>query len=334
MVLWYGGGMEKVVEDSIVVAGDEEGSRLDQFLCVHKLCDTAGHVFSRSAISRAITRGDLQVNHRAVKPHYIVRSGDIVTVAQQMRTVVTQLVSNSAIMYGVLFEDRDFIVINKPAGLVVHPAQCGDESNTLVHGLIARYPEMIGVGDDVTRPGIVHRLDRDTSGVMVVARTAEAFAALKARFKERAVRKTYSAVVHGIPKAPAAVIDFPIARSVRSDRWIALRTRRDPYKGTARAAHTAYRTVRHGGAVSLLKVAPTTGRTHQIRVHLQAIGHPIVGDVLYKIRGVQNVPIARQALHATTLRFTYRRQQWVFSAPLPEDIRGVVAMLVSDGAEA
>ncbi len=318
--------MVDVSDDIIVVGESDEGMRLDRFLCTRDIRDDNGDVLSRNAISRAIARGAVRVNDHVVKPHYAVRHGDGIAIARHVRIVTTNLTPCANIAFETLFENKDFIIVNKPAGLVVHPAQCGDKSNTLVHGLIAHYPEIVGIGDDVTRPGIVHRLDRDTSGVMIIARTAEAFATLKVRFKERAMHKTYYAIVHGIPKNTTDVIDFPIARSIRSDRWIALRTQRDPYKGIARTAHTAYRTVYCNGTMSLLRVMPTTGRTHQIRVHMQAIGYPIVGDPLYKIRGVQNSGIARQALHAAVLHFSYHGRQWAFSAPLPEDMNALMTI--------
>jgi 23S rRNA pseudouridine1911/1915/1917 synthase len=239
----------------------------------------------------------------------------------------------------IIFENDDFLVVNKPAGLVVHAARVSarrreDEARapepTLVDWLIKKHPEIKTVGDDpVLRPGIVHRLDKATSGVMIVAKTQASFERLKKLFQEHRMKKTYYALVHGVPKNKKGTIDAPIGikngslkRSVHSSKM-------------AKPAVTEYSVVktiaRSGGGdsagdkeqYSLLKVSPLTGRTHQIRVHLASIGHPIVGDALYgkKLpRGADAAPAPRLMLHAAALIFSDDAgNSFEFGVPLPSD---------------
>lgn len=247
----------------------------------------------------------------------------------------------------VIFENADLIVVDKPAGLMVHAARVSARRHadaeraaepTLVDWLLPRYPEIKGVGDDPSlRPGIVHRLDKATSGVMVVARTQAAFEWLKRSFQEHRIRKTYLAVVEGVPKNKSGMIDAPIGiksgslkRSVRSPKM-------------AKLAVTEYSIVREmpagkdgGPAHALLRVTPKTGRTHQIRVHLASIGHPIVGDPLYgkKVRRVGTRhgtgPAARLMLHAAALAFEGPDGgRFEFEAPVPPDFSAQLSTGVS-----
>lgn len=220
-------------------------------------------------------------------------------------------------MIRIIHTEPDFIVLAKPAGLAVHGG-AGVRGKTLVDWLIARYPEIKTVGDDPkTRPGIVHRLDKDTSGVMVVARNQEAFEALKRLFKNRLIEKTYLALVVGAPKKRSGSIDAPIGRSV------ARPTTRSagPRARGARAAVTEYRTLERLGAYSLLAVKPKTGRMHQIRVHLASLGTPVAGDNTYGGARAALPGLTRQFLHAWRLDFSYPPgRHWQFETALPEDL--------------
>ncbi len=240
----------------------------------------------------------------------------------------------------VIFEDKDLVAVDKPAGLMVHAVRVNDDRHpsrarrrgdeerrkepTLTAWLVSRYPEMKAVGDDpVMRPGIVHRLDKATSGVMVAARTQAAFERLKRLFQEHRMRKTYLALVHGVPKNKKGTIDAPIGITAGSLR----RSVHSPKM--AKSAVTEYEVVESSddGQYALLRVRPKTGRTHQIRVHLASIGHPIVGDPLYGGRRARRgadghaVP-SRLMLHAASLEFTGADGgRYEFEAPLPPEFQ-------------
>lgn len=239
-------------------------------------------------------------------------------------------------MTRVIHVERDFIVLDKPAGLSVHPARAtevvqsggrgaGVRGNTLTDWLSKKYPEVRRVGDDpAERPGIVHRLDKDTSGVMVVARNQKTFEGLKQLFKERRVEKTYLALAVGAPKKKSGVIAAPIGRLAAhpTKRGVGAHAR------GARQAMTAYRVLERVGGYSLLAVKPQTGRTHQIRVHLKAIGCPVAGDKLYGGARAPLPGLGRQFLHAWRLEFSYPEgRRWQFEAALPEDLNAVLKRL-------
>ena len=217
----------------------------------------------------------------------------------------------------ILYEDTDILVVNKPAGLVVHPAP-GHQTGTLVHAILHHCPDLPGIGEE-RRPGIVHRLDKETSGVMVVAKTDTAMASLATQFKGRRVKKTYIALVHGEVKQPEGTIEANIGRHERDRKRMAVCT----HKG--REAVTIYRVMKLLNGSTLLQLQPQTGRTHQIRVHLSAIGHPVVGDKLYggrrERKAAGSVTPERHLLHAWKLGlFHPRTNEWMeFEASLPLD---------------
>lgn len=225
----------------------------------------------------------------------------------------------------IIYENADVLVINKPAGLVVHPDGKTQEY-TLADWLVEHYPEVKGVGEDVLRPGIVHRLDRETSGVMIAARTQEAFEYLKEQFKERKVHKIYHAFVYGTPKQDFGVIDKQIGKN-KSDfrRWSA----QPGARGTLRDAITHWKVLASGQgeslAISLLELRPETGRTHQLRVHLKAIHHPIVCDKLYARGHECALGFERLALHARELALVLpSKEEQIFVAEYPEDFENAL----------
>jgi 23S rRNA pseudouridine1911/1915/1917 synthase len=306
-----------VADIDLIVAPEHDGVRLDKFLAD----EIAGH--SRSQIQRLIEDGHVKLPRvTKVKSNTVVRDGDVVSV--EVPAPVETTVAAEALPLEILYQDSDVIVVDKPAGMVVHPG-AGNESGTLVNALLHHVTDLSGIGGEL-RPGIVHRLDKGTSGVMVVAKNDAAHQELARQFHDREVEKQYIALVWGLVQQRKR-IDLPIGRDPVHREKISTRARR------ARSAVTRVTWARHIPGASLLRVAIATGRTHQIRVHLSAIGHPIVGDALYG--GVRRrVPhdlravlrLARPFLHAERLAFTQPRtgEPLVFTAPLPGDLRRVL----------
>ena len=228
------------------------------------------------------------------------------------------------VVFGTVFEDPDLIVVDKPAGLVVHPG-AGHDSRTLVHGLLARYPDIAGVGDP-HRPGIVHRLDRGTSGLLVVARTERAHQLLVEQMRAHQPERVYCALVGGHPEAPSGLIDAPIGRSSRNPQRMTLTERGRP----ARTRYTVERRYAQPARVALLECQLETGRTHQIRVHLRAIGHPVIGDPTYGPGRADDIfGLSRPFLHARSLSFSHPVSGRTVRAesPLPDDLAAVLASL-------
>ena|SRR3989344_3617321 len=221
----------------------------------------------------------------------------------------------------ILYEDKEILVVNKPAGLLVHPAGKSKEK-TLVDFLLKKYPEIKNVGDPsaggLTRPGIVHRLDKETSGVLIVAKTQRAFDFLKKQFQDRSIKKKYLALVWGKIKRERGMIDSPIGRSRNDARRRLSGHRAD---GKLREALTEYKVLKRGEKMTLLEVYPRTGRTHQIRVHLAGIGHPVVGDKLY---APQRKDFSRLALHAVSIKLkNLTGKEIKIEAPIPSDLKKV-----------
>jgi 23S rRNA pseudouridine1911/1915/1917 synthase len=226
-----------------------------------------------------------------------------------------------AIPLDIVFENGDVLVVNKPAGMVVHPS-AGHSTGTLVHAALAHSPEMEGVGGE-QRPGVVHRLDKDTSGLILLAKNDRAHRWLQDQFRQRKVQKTYLALVDGAPPTPTGRIEAPIGRDVRERRKMAVVT---PRKG--RQAVSEYKTLEAFTAHTLLEIHPITGRTHQIRLHLAFLGCPVAGDTVYGKRH-SSIPIERHFLHATRLRLRLQgeTEPRTFEAPLPNELVQVLEML-------
>jgi 23S rRNA pseudouridine1911/1915/1917 synthase len=216
----------------------------------------------------------------------------------------------------IIYEDENILAINKPAGLIVH-----GESPSVVDWLIKRYPEIKNIGEESTRPGIVHRLDRDTSGVLIIAKNQKTFEYLKDQFKSRKIKKTYLVLVEGDIKRERGVIDLPIGRS---KKWSIKKLASKNARGKIREAVTEYKVLKKFSKYTLVEVYPKTGRTHQIRVHFKAISHPVVGDRLYG----GNNPLGRQFLHAGSLELTLLTGERIkIEADLPEDLKNFLDML-------
>jgi len=302
-------------ESLFTVEPDESGTRLDVYL-VARL-----HGPSRSIIRRWILEGHVTVDGKTRKPGYSVSAGETIRVIPQASPPLELL--PEAIPLEILFEDRDLIVINKPAGLVVHPG-AGNRTGTLANALLYYFKEVSK--QDSIRPGIVHRLDKDTSGVMVIAKTESVHEALAKQFKERRVSKEYLALLIGHISPRKGVIDAPIGRHPRSRIRFSTRTRKP------RQAVTRYVVTRYLQEFSYVTVFPETGRTHQIRVHFQHVGHPIVGDETYGRKAHQRIQdlevrrmvaqLDRHFLHASALAFEHpvTGEKCEFRSPLPAEL--------------
>jgi len=308
------------------VPAELAGKRLDQALAI--LFDD----YSRTLLTAWIREGRVRLNDRPCKPRETVSAGDVVAVEAHL--AASDETVPEALDFGVVLEERECIVVDKPAGLVVHPG-AGNRSHTLVNGLLHRWPELAAL----PRAGLIHRLDKDTSGLLVVARTPRAFQTLTALLAAREIHRSYQAVVHGIVVA-GGTVEAAIARDRQQ------RTRMRVIEG-GREAVTHYRVLRKFRAHTLLDVQLETGRTHQIRVHMQYIGSPIVGDPDYGTR--RRLPagatpaltaalnsLQRQALHACRLEFPQPGGRKLLTAhsPLPPDLAALVDALAADQAAA
>jgi 23S rRNA pseudouridine1911/1915/1917 synthase len=298
--------------DERLLLGDDSGLRLDKYLA--QSCPE----LSRSQIQRLIAAGAVTVNGERVKARYTVRPDDLIVV--ELPPPEAPEILPEALPLEVIYEDDDLLVINKPSGLVVHPA-AGHRSGTLVNALLARCPEMRAAGEP--RAGIVHRLDKDTSGLIVAAKTEAARLALQEQFKRRQVHKVYLALLEGRPPQPRGVIDAPLGRDPRHRQRMAV-------VHDGRPARTVYRVLESFADHTLVQVEPETGRTHQIRVHFAWLGCPVAGDAVYgRRRGRGKELLGRQFLHAWKLRFRLPSSGEEIEpvAPLPPELEAVLAEL-------
>ena len=311
----------------LVVDSDHARVRLDAFVADHlAYC-------SRSFAAELIRSGTVRVDGRVRKPSYKVRA--LQEVSGSLPPPVETDLTPEPIPLDILYEDASLLVINKPPGLVVHPA-AGHATGTLVHALLYHCPDLEGIGGE-KRPGIVHRLDKDTSGVMVVAKNAAAHQSLAGQFKQRKIEKLYWALVEGRPDGNHGRIEMPIGRHPVD------RKKMSTQAAAGRTALTLWKVQERFPAATLLAVDLKTGRTHQVRVHCRAMGHAVVGDAVYgrrrhkqpsgtspdaaALRLLQSAP--RQMLHARSLTFTHPQnaERLSFVAPLPEDMERLLERL-------
>ncbi len=308
----------------IVVSAVDAGRRLDHFLSGLSLFG------SRSHIKGLIKAGGVTVNGRRVKAGYRLHAHEVVEVLPPAERPPFPQPQN--IPLDILYEDAHLAVINKPAGMVVHPG-AGRWEGTVVNALLGHW-QGLQLGGDPLRPGIVHRLDKETSGVLVVAKDPQTLEALAGQFQRREVSKAYLAVVAGCPELKTGKIHLPIGRHSRDRKKMSVRSLR------GKEALSCYRVLEDYEGASLVRLFPKTGRTHQLRVHLATMGHPIVGDKVYgstkALRGgvhpekqklLQTFP--RQALHAESIRFLHPQKGTVLEvhAPLPDDFAALLAAL-------
>ncbi len=323
------------------------GRRLDKYLS-----GRLGKGFSRTSLQNYIREGNVTVNSRTVKPSYIIRTSD--SIDMMLPPVRPHEIPAEPIPLDVVYEDDDLLAINKQANLIVHPAR-GNWTGTLVNGLAyyfkLRWRDIseLPTSGEAFRPGIVHRLDRDTTGIMLVAKSELALWRLGKQFEHRQVHKTYTAIVHGLVRLDEDVIDMPIGRHPKiREKYAVHRLTGQPYPATTKPAVTRYKVLRRlervglsNAGFTLVELYPQTGRTHQLRVHMSYLGHPIIGDKMYgggplyrsQLMGHPEVAegplITRQALHAHTIEFRHPRTQerMHLEAPWPADFTETLAEL-------
>jgi 23S rRNA pseudouridine1911/1915/1917 synthase len=299
------------------IVAEQPGGRLDHILCAYV------EDLSRSRLQKLIRQGRVQVNGKIVrKPSHRLEGDEIIEIYIPPQKP-TEL-EPEPIQLDILFENDDLIVINKPAGMVVHPS-AGHESGTLVHAVLAHSPDIYGIGGE-QRPGVVHRLDKDTSGIILMAKNDTAYQELQRQFTKRTVTKTYLALVDGKPKTQSGRIETSIGRDPAHRKKMAVVP-----VNRGRAAVSQYGTLENFSDHTLLEVQPITGRTHQIRLHLAFIGCPVVGDRVYGRKKV-SLDIKRQFLHASKIAITLpgELEPTIFQAPLPDELVDVLATLRRD----
>jgi len=297
-----------------VTQGQDAGQRIDLFLASHP--QSPG--WSRATVQRLIKNGLVHLNGQQVKTRTALRPGDRVVARVPAPHPILPL--PEAIPLDIAYEDSHLVVLNKPPGLVVHPA-AGHSSGTLVNALLHHCRDLAGIGGAL-RPGIVHRLDKDTSGLMVAAKTDASHQGLQKAMKARKIKRTYLAIARGTFSKTEGRIEGPIGRNPRHRKKMAVTP-------SGRPAATLYRVIEQFQGYSLVELRLETGRTHQIRVHLAHVGRPIVGDTRYASPKKTDPPIGRQALHACRLSFFHpiTGRNLSLEAPLPEDMQKILEFL-------
>ena len=293
--------MDQIIE--LTVAPEDDGMRIDAYLCAHT-------EFSRSRISALMLEGAVSVDGEVqAKPAFKVTAGQRIALAVPQTRPVDVLPQN--IPLDILYQDADVVIVNKPCGMVVHPA-AGNEDGTLVNALLYHVHDLSGIGGEM-RPGIVHRLDKDTSGLILIAKNDRAHAALSEQFKARTMEKHYRAVAFGNFPEDAGLIDAPIARHPVDRKKMAIVSDGKP-------SQTEWKVMERLKGATYLDVHLLTGRTHQIRVHMHSIGHPLLGDRIYAPNIRTSVHIPRLMLHAYSLAFTHPTtgERMTLCAPLHE----------------
>ncbi|MFA6526633.1 MAG: RluA family pseudouridine synthase [Candidatus Buchananbacteria bacterium] len=307
------------------------GERLDQYL-VKSLPD-----LSRTKIQKMIEAGQVFINDKKPAKHQFLKTNDRIEIRNKKLEIEgleikTKKKARAGVMKGdfslwklikIINDTPDYLVIEKPAGLLVHPTDRG-ETNTLIDWVVSQYPELKNIGEDPRRAAIVHRLDKEVSGLMVIPKTQVAFEYFKKLFKLRQIEKRYAALVYGEVKSDAGEVNFPIGRSKDSEGLFAA----TPVEsGIGKPAKTKFWVKTRYKNFTLLEVEIMTGRTHQIRVHMKALGHPIVGDELYKIRGLRKkMDASRIFLHAASLSFTdLKGKEKKYEAKLPNELKEILS---------
>ncbi len=289
------------------VAEEDTGKRLDKYLVENLPGD-----FSRSFIQRLVLEKNVLLNGSPVKSHHKISAGESVEV--KVPKAVPCVINAEDRRIAIVYEDEHLLVVNKAAGMVVHPAP-GNHGGTLVNALLGHCKNLSGIGG-VMKPGIVHRLDKGTSGLMVVAKTDEAHKGLARQFKAKAVKKIYIALVKGVVQLDNGVIELPIGRDSCDRKRMAVNFVH------SKEASTSYKVLERFKDSTLLELSLGTGRTHQIRVHLSYIDHPLIGDDKYGTKGA----FGRPALHAKTIGFIHpaTKKYMEFTSDLPDDLRGLI----------
>jgi 23S rRNA pseudouridine1911/1915/1917 synthase len=313
--------MNRLVEPGsafhFTVQKEDSGKRIDLFL------SQQFPLYSRSFLQNCIAKGAVTLNQQLVhKGGSQVKEGDQVHITfpsapdkQEFDALI------EGISIPIIYTHDHFLIINKPAGLTVHRSHTNSQEPTLIDWLTKHFQDIRHVGS-IDRPGIVHRLDKDTSGLMIIARTNYGHTVFSQLFKQRNIKKTYWALVHGAPAIKEGTINLSIARHPVERHKM---TTTAAFAHKARQATTSYTVLRSSAQASFVHAYPITGRTHQIRVHFAALGHPLLGDAIY---GKKSSVIARHALHAYSLQFTFDHKEYTFYAPIPDDFHNALKQLV------
>lgn len=299
--------------DEFIVPPSDAGQRLDVFLA-QKMAGRS----SRAQLQRLIKNGGVLINDKTVSPHYPVKENEKIHVEKLDMPV--QDLPAEAIPLDIVYEDNDCLVVNKPAGMVVHPAH-GNPNHTLVNALLF-HVQNLAHAEDKIRPGIVHRLDKDTSGLLVVAKNDFTHAKLAKQFRDHTIERVYHAIVRGVVQHDEGICEEPVGRAFLNRKKVVIR----PSGG--KDAITYFKVLKRFPNATLVEIRPKTGRTHQIRVHLAHMGHAVLGDAFY---GIPFPPIQRQALHALFLGFEQpRTKKWIrLTSELPEDMQRLLQFLES-----
>lgn len=279
---------------------------------------------SRGALARLIKNGQITINDVPTRASHPVSLRDTIEIFESDLAVAAPKLESRDIAIPILYEDNFLVAIDKPTGIQTHPAG-NMQRDTVAHFIATKFPKLRKVGADPLRPGIVHRLDRETSGVLVVAKTEKAFEELKKLFQSRKIEKTYIALVYGHTPELEGTINKPLARQKGKLKRTVAKTEQALTK--AREALTTYRVVNRYKDFDLLVVTPKTGRTHQIRAHFADLGHPIVGDKLYSFKNIrcrEKLFPPRQMLHAYRLQFNLFNKKYSFQSPLPKDFHSLL----------
>lgn len=315
-------------EKNILVDKENQGARLDKFL-TEKMPET-----TRSQIKLMIKAGKILVNGQEASVHCFLKEGDEIEIKNRKLEIggavekQTKKQSDSSFSDSNIFkeikiiaDEPDFLIIEKPAGLLVHPTT-KNETNTLVDWIIQKYPKLIKIGESPERPALVHRLDKEVSGLMIIPKTQDAFDFFKSQFKEHKITKKYLTLVYGEVKADEGKIDFAIGRSNNKKGTFAARSKNQELAG--KKALTYFKVVKRSKNFTLLEVEILTGRTHQIRVHLLAYGYPVVGDPLYQPKRTKTINLNRIFLHAYYLKFRDQsNEEREYKSELPEELKEI-----------
>lgn len=310
----------------IIASDAEKQVRLDKFLLT-KITN-----ISRSQLGQAIEAGVVLINKKKVLKHHFLKPNHVIEIDEDKLKKfkddhkLFKLKPNKKIKIDIVFEDNNYLVINKPSGIIVHPSEIHQENDTLINGVLAHCPDIVKISENPLRPGIVHRLDKEVSGLMVIAKTQTAFDDLKKQFQSREIYKEYVTLVHGIPKTKHDFIKFAITRSKQVYYKMAAQPANSE---SGQEAVTEYEVVQEFKNYALLKVILHTGRTHQIRAHLLALGFPIVGDQLYITKQFKShLNIDRIFLHAQELRFnSLNKEILTFKQPLPKELASILTKI-------
>ena len=312
-----------------IVKTHEANQRLDHFL-MKKSSLARYPIVSRNECAMVIKKGLVLVNEIEAKPSHTIKTGDVLTFVDLPETKKEFVPANPNLPIKILFQNEFFIILDKPAGIAMHPAHIED-TETVANWLVAQYPDIIKVGEDALRPGVVHRLDKNTSGICVAAKTQEVFMEFKAMFKQRTIQKTYAAVVYGHIEPKEGIITKPIARSLTLHKQVIVDNELKA-KGKIRDAVTHYTVMQSADNFDFVEAQPKTGRMHQIRVHFGSLGHPVVGDKLYgtkltrKADQLLTPAPTRHLLHAKRLEFDLFGEHYDFSSPVPQDFQHFFGM--------